>query len=51
MRHGIATIRKDYPTDLIARSVTDDQVLERAADQHRLPGGSLVAAGGWCAPS
>jgi hypothetical protein len=51
MRHGIATIRKDYPAELVARSVTDDHVLERAADQHRLPGGSLVAAGGWCAPS
>jgi hypothetical protein len=51
MRHGIATIRKDYPADLIARQVTDDHVLTRAVDQHRLPGNSLVAAGGWCSPS
>ena len=26
-------------------------VLTRATDESRLPGGSLVAAGGWCAPS
>jgi len=26
-------------------------VIRRAVDQSRLPGGSLVAAGGWCAPS
>lgn len=27
------------------------EVFERASDESRLPGGSLVAAGGWCAPS
>ena len=27
------------------------EVFERASDETRLPGGSLVAAGGWCAPS
>jgi hypothetical protein len=34
-----------------AADVTDDHVLEYAADQRRLPQESLVAAGGWCAPS
>jgi hypothetical protein len=51
MRHGIAMIRKDYDPKLIAKNVTDDHVLEYAASQRRLPGESLVAAGGWCAPS
>jgi hypothetical protein len=51
MRHGIATIRKDFDPKLIAKNVTDDHVLEYAADQRRLPQESLVAAGGWCAPS
>lgn len=27
------------------------EVLDRAADESRLPGGSLLASGGWCAPS
>jgi hypothetical protein len=51
MKHGVARIRKDFDPKLIARQVTDDHVLEYAANQARLPEGSLVAAGGWCAPS
>lgn len=51
MRNGIAVLKKDYEPELTAREVTDHKVLERAADQKRLFGGSLVAAGGWCAPS
>jgi hypothetical protein len=52
MQHGIAILRKDVAdAGLIAASVKDDEVLSYAADQSRLPGGSLVAAGGWCAPS
>jgi hypothetical protein len=51
MRNGIAVLKKDYEPELTAREVTDHQVLEAAANQKRLPGGSLVAAGGWCAPS
>jgi hypothetical protein len=51
MRHGIAMLRKDYEPGLVAASVTDSQVLDYAVDQSRLPGGSLIAAGGWCAPS
>jgi len=51
MKHGIALLRKDFEPGLVAKAVTDSQVLDYAIDQHRLPGGSLVAAGGWCAPS
>lgn len=51
---GVATIRKPFTDDLMVQSndpMHVDEVLRRAMDEHRLPGGSLVAAGGWCAPS
>ena len=45
--------RSRYEDGLIVRN--DDpghvDVLSRAVDESRLPGNSLVAAGGWCAPS
>ncbi len=51
---GIATIRKPYDPELIISS-NDPQhvqeIMQRAGQESRLPGGSLVAAGGWCAPS
>ena len=47
-----AHIKRDLPDDLI---VTDERsagdVLDRAVDETRLPGASLTAAAGWCAPS
>ncbi len=50
--YGVATFRPDYPKNLTIDRGTDDQeVMTFAASEHRLPGGSLVAAGGWCAPS
>lgn len=51
LRHGIAVLRKDYEPGLVAKAVTDHQVIDYAIDQSRLPGGNLIAAGGWCAPS
>lgn len=51
---GIATIRKPFAEGLRVESNDPDhveQVFARAADESRLPGGSLVASGGWCAPS
>ncbi|GAA3172629.1 hypothetical protein GCM10020001_118910 [Nonomuraea salmonea] len=51
---GLAVIRKDVPEDLVATGSNSDlDLLDRAADESRLPGGSLLAAagGGWCAPS
>lgn len=52
---GIATIRKPFEADLVIPNGADTNTIEtvfaRAADESRLPGGSLVASGGWCAPS
>lgn len=49
---GIAVIRKQFPETLVASGSGDDmEVLDRAASETRLDGGSLLAAGGWCAPS
>jgi hypothetical protein len=51
-KFGVASIRREFPKELTIDRGTDDmEVLERAAKETRLPGNSLVAAGGWCAPS
>lgn len=65
-RHGNVTFRREFPTDLRIDDTSDAMaVLDHAADERRLPGGSLresarllVAAGrsltaavGWCSPS
>jgi hypothetical protein len=53
LRHvGVASFRLDFPPELtIDRHSDDMEVLSHAAKESRLPGNSLVAAGGWCAPS
>ena len=49
---GVASFRLDFPEELtIDRHSDDMEVLTYAAKESRLPGGSLVAASGWCAPS
>jgi hypothetical protein len=65
-RHGAVQFRREFPTELRVRDESNAmQVLEYAASQARLPGGSLIAsaqqalkngrsltaAAGWCAPS
>jgi hypothetical protein len=51
-RYGTAHIRKEFAAELSQDNYRDDEaLLNAAADPKRLPGGSLVAAGGWCAPS
>ncbi|MDH6284813.1 major capsid protein [Prescottella agglutinans] len=50
-RAGIAQIHIPFTDDLIADGSRDQEVINHAADSSRLQGGSLVAAGGWCAPS
>lgn len=52
---SIAVIDKPFRdgmvlTDAMSDS-TVDEVMRRAADERNLPKGSLVASGGWCAPS
>lgn len=55
-KFGTATIDLDIPDELMVDEVSMtphaiDEVLRRAGDESTLPGGSLTAAGGWCAPS
>jgi hypothetical protein len=55
VQYGLATIQKTFPEELTASAGTSKAaaiaMLEYAASEARLPQGSLVAAGGWCAPS
>jgi hypothetical protein len=53
LRHaGVASFRLEFPPELVIDRHSDDmEVLTLAGQESRLPGGSLVAAGGWCAPS
>jgi hypothetical protein len=52
---GLATIRKPFDDRLVigekASDAEAEAILSFAADESRLPGGNLVASGGWCAPS
>lgn len=53
-RLGVFTVTKPVDPGLVidtgdAQEI--DRVLSAAASETRLPGGSLVASGGWCAPS
>jgi hypothetical protein len=52
-RYPVAKIlrTKDQSLHLTGNPETDYSVLQHAVDESRLPEGSLVAAGGWCAPS
>jgi hypothetical protein len=51
-RYGAALIRKEGFGNLVQTSETSDyDLVWQAGDERRLPGGSLVAAGGWCSPS
>jgi hypothetical protein len=50
--YGLAHFRIDFPDDLkIKRGDDDLEKMLYAGRESRLPGGSLTAAGGWCAPS
>ena len=53
LRHvGVAQFHLDFPEELtIDRHSDDMEILTYASQEQRLPGDSLVAAGGWCAPS
>lgn len=53
-QYGVALIRQPFEEGLVINSTDQthvDEVIRRAMDESRLPGGSLVASGGWCAPS
>jgi hypothetical protein len=49
---GLASLDRRFPAELTCHMDDGDTaVMDYAASEHRLAGGSLVAAGGWCAPS
>ena len=48
---SVARIHVPFDEELTADGRNDQDVIDHAADVGRLAGGSLVAAGGWCAPS
>lgn len=50
-RYGVATISRNFDEEYVADGTNDEEVIDRVAAESRLQGGSLVAAGGWCAPS
>jgi hypothetical protein len=51
----VATIRREFGNDFSVSDGDDDvtimQKIDFARDEKRLPGGSLLAGAGWCAPS
>lgn len=53
-QHSLAVIRRDFDDRLVVENNDSnhvDEVMSYAANESRLEGNSLVAAGGWCAPS
>jgi hypothetical protein len=48
---AIATINRDFPSELRVTNEDADAAITAAINESNLPGGSLVASGGWCAPS
>lgn len=51
---SLATIQKPFEDGLVIKNDNPqhiEEVLSRATNESRLEGNSLVAAGGWCAPS
>ena len=49
---GIASISNMFPPELgVNMRDGDEAAIAMATDESRLPGGSLVASGGWCSPS
>lgn len=51
-RHGLAIVRKAFDERATVGSPESaDAAMAFAVNEKNLPGGSLVAAGGWCAPS
>jgi hypothetical protein len=51
----VATIRREFTNDFAVSDGDDDVTIMKkidfARDERRLPGGSLLAGAGWCAPS
>lgn len=51
-RIGLARLKRDVPEQFVVSDDHEAQAkIEFATNERNLPGGSLVAAAGWCAPS
>jgi hypothetical protein len=51
-RHNVASFSRNFTREETATNSSEDySKVMAAAKEKRLPGGSLLAAGGWCAPS
>ncbi|WP_301126754.1 major capsid protein [Streptomyces cacaoi] len=51
-RVGVARIQREVPEEFAIRDDSEAEAkIKAATDERQLSGGSLVAAGGWCAPS
>lgn len=51
-QHGLAVLRREFAPEVTVTGSDDvNEAIRNAVDESRLPGGSLVASGGWCAPS
>lgn len=51
VRQGLCSIKRSAPDHLSYTTESDWLKVDNATMQKHLPGGSLTAAGGWCAPS
>lgn len=51
VRQGLCSIQRQAPDHLNYTGASDWLKVDNATQQRNLPGGSLTAAGGWCAPS
>ena len=49
--YAVASFSRGFDPEFIADGRNDQEVFDAVASESRLPGGSLVAAGGWCSPS
>lgn len=51
VRQGLCTIKREAPSHLSYTTESDWIKVDNVTKERNLPGGSLTAAGGWCAPS
>jgi len=51
VRQGLCSIKREAPSHLSYTTESDWLKVDNVTMQRNLPGGSLTAAGGWCAPS
>jgi hypothetical protein len=51
VRYPVSQFHMEFPEELVASGNRDADVVEYAGKESRLPGNSLTASGGWCAPS